>query len=357
MKKNAFVLIFTITILSLVTLLTQQLLRVVYVGMHFDKAMINREHAEMLALGGINLAIAQLTPPEIKKENVSKEAKDNVATKKFVKRILPNLNRWQVFKLAENVDGIDGTVQFCISCEDGKININEIFDFEKQTFLPEYKNFLQTLKIKGQDKSSGELFKKLLDYLKKRKQKIEDVSQLQANALTNITQLFYLPPKRTEKERDTKSNETLAIQDIFTIWSSSNKLEALFLSDALCAILGLRRPQAYDATRRISVFEEISKSFDPNTDENSPQYWTKLQPLYGQKGTAHIESKKIFAPKFEPKVYSVLSSGKVGNVEQRVLAIIEKVTQTQSTDKTKQKETEKKEPKPEPFKIVRLYWI
>ncbi|NTW44425.1 MAG: hypothetical protein HGB14_08335 [Anaerolineaceae bacterium] len=39
-----------------------------FVGAGFSKTMINREHAEMLALGGINIAIAELTYDKDEKE-------------------------------------------------------------------------------------------------------------------------------------------------------------------------------------------------------------------------------------------------------------------------------------------------
>ena len=49
-------------------------------------------------------------------------------------RILPTLNRWQEFDLKEKVDGVDGQIKVCLMCEEGKINLNRIIDFEKGTF-------------------------------------------------------------------------------------------------------------------------------------------------------------------------------------------------------------------------------
>ena len=48
-------------IISIIIMMTEQMIRGVMVGAGFTKTMVNREHAEMLALGGINIAIAQLT--------------------------------------------------------------------------------------------------------------------------------------------------------------------------------------------------------------------------------------------------------------------------------------------------------
>ena len=374
-KNNSFVLIFTLTILSLTTIITYQLMKLVYVGTHFDQAMVDRENAEMLALGGINLAMSKLLikSPFAKasgdKDEAEKKKQEKKEFENFLKHTLPNINRWQEFDLKEEIDGIDGQVKICISCENSKININESFDFKKNEFKEEYKKFLNTIKFKSGDQTSSKFLKKLTDFLKKRGKKLDDLSELQTGALTEIQQFFYNPPIRTEKKKDAKPNQSLAIQDIFTIWSKTNKIEALFLSDSMCAILGLRRPTSYDSEILKEKFKNVIKNFDQGKDENTEEYWKIVRPIYEGKTKFKIEDKKIFSLRFEPKVYSVISFGKVGNVEQRLLAIIEKNPNYDkaSTDKTagKEKENEDKEKgstsstieDTKPFKILRLYWI
>jgi len=380
MKKNkSFVLIFTLTILSLSTIITYQLIKLVYVGTHFDQTMVDRENAEMLALGGINLAMSQLVikkpdsastsakATEDKKAMTGKE-EEKKEFENFLKRVLPNINRWQEFELQEDVDGIEGTVKICISCENGKININETFDFKKNEFKNEYKNFLDTIKFKSGEQTSGKFLKKLTEFLKKRGKKLDDLSELQTGALPEIKQFFYEPPIRTEKKRDAKPNQSLAIQDIFTIWSKTDKIEALFLSDSLCKILQLRQPKAYDSETFKDKFKDVIKNFDPNKNENTEEYWKILKPIYEPKTKIRIEDKKIFSTRFEPTVYSVISFGKVGKVEQRLLAIIEKNPDYDNQESEKSADKQKKEDdkkgsasntvkNKKPFKILRLYWI
>lgn len=339
-KQNAYILIFTIAILSLVTVLTHQLLRLVYVGTHFDRTMVDRENAEMLALGGINLAISQLTkeketPEKPKKITAEEKAKkDKTDLKNFLQRVLPHLNRWQAFELTEGIDGIDGTVKICITCENGKININEAFDFQKQTFKEPYKKMMQALQFKGQ--KGAKLVNLLTDFLKKRNKKIEDISQLQGAIPEKLSKLFYEPPKTHAKPKRAKPNKSLALQDIFTIWNNKT-LEALFLSDSLCAMLKFRRPRAHDSILRKEKFKSVIENFNPSLNQNDQKYWLTVTPIYEPKSTFKVDTTKIFSPKFEPNSYSVLSSGRVGNVEQTLLAILKK---------------EKKS-----FKVIRLYWI
>jgi hypothetical protein len=331
------------------TLLIHQLLHLVNVGTHFDRRMVDRESVEMLVLGGISLAIAQLgekigeIEEKDEKGGTEKSKKDRKKDlEAFLSRVLPHLNRWQVFELDKEIDGIDGELKVCISCENGKININEAFDFKKEDFKPEYKKFLSALKFKGVEKSTGKFLKGLTKLLKKRKKKIDDISQIRQNRI----ELFYEPPKRTKKVREAKPNTILALQDIFTIWTDSDKLEPLFLSDALCSMFNFRRPLAHDDQLQKETFKKIAKNIKPNIDQNTEKYWNILKPLYKPKSKFKIKNVKIFSTKFEPTTYSVLSSGKVGDVEQRLLAIIRK-----SSEKNK-----KKKPAPS-FKVVRLYWI
>jgi hypothetical protein len=372
-KQQSFVLLFTLSIMTLITVLTFQLMRNVFVGTNFDKIMIEREHAEMLALGGVELAMAQLEikPPK-KKDEKEKPSPDETkkTTKAFLQKILPHLNRWQVFELTDATDGIDGKIKICISCEDGKINLNQIFDEKKKSIKPEYQKLLKNISIKRKLKGST-VVKKFANLFKKEKKQIEDVSQLRS--LLPIKKMFYEPPRRTPRERNAKPNNDFALFDLFTVHGSP-KLEPLFLSDSLCKIFDLSRPVAYDAKRKKNKFKNFIEQFNPSAQENIEQYWTKLQTIYGKKPAHLSDFKNIFSAKFEPKVYSVLSSGTVGGVEQRLLAIIEKrePTKKEVGDKkgTKKKEEKKrptkkkksldiayKEVVEKPFKIIKLYWI
>jgi len=117
------------------------------------------------------------------------------------------------------------------------------------------------------------------------------------------------------------------------VWSNGEKVEALMLSDAILSMLGLRRPIAHDAELRKETFKKVIKKFDPKKDQNTDEYWKIVKPIHQPKSTSKIANLKIFSSRFEPRYYSVLSSGKVGNVEQRVLAIVEEE------------------------RVVRLYWI
>ena len=72
-KNNASILLYSLVILSVITVLVQQLVRSGWVGAYFNRRMAAKEKAQVLALTGLNLAIAQLIQvekPEYKKKSV-----------------------------------------------------------------------------------------------------------------------------------------------------------------------------------------------------------------------------------------------------------------------------------------------
>ena len=385
MKKSGSVVVFSLMILSVIVVLTEQLFRSVYVSSSFIVAMIDRERAEMLALSGINLAIAQLLPDKKEKkgekeattedqlpdenqqpsEAGKKPAKDD-KTKRFLMRVLPHLNRWQTFNLQEKFDGIDAQIKICVSCEHGKINLNEVFDFEKQEFKKEYEGMLKGLTIKGK-MAPGEIHNKLVEFLKGRRKKLYDISELYSISGFENIDIFYKPPKIAEKKGEKYSpNVDVTLQDIFTIWTSDHEMHPLLFSDSLCAMFSLRRPIANDATTMKDKFKQLIESYKDDWGNDWDGNWKSLQIIYDQKPKFIKDIQGIFSKQFGPRVYSVLSCGKVGQVEQKLLAIIKLVTEERDDSKKEEKSTvvagsknldEKDRGSQDRFKIIRLYWL
>ena len=369
-KKAGSIVVFSLMILSIMIALTQQLLKSVYVSSSFIRAMVDRERAEMIALGGVNVALellklqlkdkeekktgAEQSPPSNEQSGQEKDKKEDSGTKKFLRRVLPYMNRWMTFSLDEAIDGVAGEVKICISCEHGKININEIYDFKKEEFRKEYENLLKTLEIKGQ-LPAGELFNRLLEFFKKKKRRIEDISELYEIKGIDTLNIFYQPPNISSNEKEkSQPNKHLALQDLFTIWTDDYLLEPLMFSDALCALFALRRPMANDAQIMKDRFKQVIDTFQPTWGLNWQDHWRFLQPMYDEKRKLVNGIEAIFSKQFGPTVYSVLSSGKVGDVEQQLLAIVKKVeTQDPLVTKNKKDGQQKKDE----FKVVRAYWI
>ena len=141
-QQSGFVLVLTLIMLSMIVMLVTQLFQSSVIHFYFDRTVIEREKAKMLARSGIELAYSLLTIPQPQEGNEGAKAGYPPQEKKdlnieLLKKILPTLNRWQTFALTQETDGIDGEIKLCITCEDGKLDLNQWFDFTKKKFMGE----------------------------------------------------------------------------------------------------------------------------------------------------------------------------------------------------------------------------
>jgi hypothetical protein len=329
LAKTGYIMIFTLLVVGAAMMI------VTYVGhrgsfyLPFSYMIIAREKAKMLALGGVQVAIAQLSQVDKSKEKKEDEGKQSALESDFLLRILPTLNRWQEFDLKENIDGIDGQIKLCLMCEEGKINLNDIIDFNKGTFKGDdqkgWKAVMQEVcrSIEKLTKAS-DLFPAFEKIIKDLKFPFNDATELITHKEFSQFKdtLFYQPP--TQKKQD-----TLYLTDIFTVWSSSEKLEPWLFSDSMNGVLGLPRVEVDDIKQRKEQSAAWVKNFKAQT--NWQQDWkTILMPVYGKELRTlpkHIDS--MLNTQFDPCFFSVLVHGKVGDVTQRVYAILERNKRSQ----------------------------
>ena len=364
-KNNSSILIFTLLFMSILMVLVEQLVLNTNLHSYFSSNVINREKAKELALGGINLARAKLTAniyEIIKKLKVDKKNTKNVTDKnkewqEFLKINLSHLNRWQVFKLDEKIDGFDGEVSICISCEEGKININEIFDFKKKKFKPEIAPWVENLVFTQGGKKTA-IFKELAGFFIKRKRKLDDLSELlEIEELPSMPFFYdppmYDPPKYFEEPRKN------ALLDIFTIWTKSDKIDPWLFSDSICGLLKLRRPEWNDSQTKKDSFEKSIEKFKVDLGRNWKENWDVLRPIYEKRFENLAGIQKILSQQFAPRVYSVISCGNVGKVKQKILAVLE-AQNINAADFLKKDNKEEKESQKVPaefIKILKIYWL
>lgn len=343
-RCDGYIMIFTLLIVGAAMMV------VTYVGhrgsfyLPFSTMILDREKAKMLVLGGVQVAIAQLSQSDKKeKEQQEEPAKETPAGKDaapagegkqseerdFLLRILPTLNRWQQFDLLEEIDGVDGQIKICLMCEEGKINLNRIIDFKKGTFRGSeqsgWKVIMQEI-CKSIEKTvkGADLFPALEKIVKDAKFKFNDATELitrkEFSHFKDI--LFYQPPT-------TKKQDTLYLTDIFTVWSSSDKLEPWLFSDSINGLLGLPRVEVDDIKKRKEQAATWVKSFKPRA--NWQQDWkTMLMPVYGKElRTLPKNIDSMLSTNFAPRFFSVLVHGKVGEITQQVYAILERNKRTQ----------------------------
>ncbi|MDQ5890969.1 MAG: hypothetical protein QG604_843 [Candidatus Dependentiae bacterium] len=370
--KAGAVLIFSLLSMGIITVLTQQLMKSVSVGIMFTSRMVIREQVKMFAYGGLSIATAQLDqcyPEENKKDKAAgvqpsadqqasqgKQTKNKFSFKTFITTVLPHLGRWQTFELTDKIDGIDAKIQVCITVEEGKIPFGSVFDEPARDLTAQMKQLFKEF-IPKKKMAAGEFATKLTAALKQRATKMQEISGLLLFAQQAKLELWYQPQELPRVKKDKPVPATYALQDMFTFWSQSSTMNPLFLTNALCLLCTVRGPQANDATSRKDQYKQLAENYEKIKSSKGDELWKNLGVLYETKPKLTGDFNALFSLEVEPRFYSVLSCATVAGVTQQILAIVERVAPpVQAVEKRGQEQKKKKDVQPL-FAIRRLYWL
>jgi hypothetical protein len=320
-NQPGYILTLTLGLIMLAMFLSTYVFNRGFIFARVSQTMVDREKARQLAFGGIQLAIAQLSVTEKKeskqeqpqsqqnKNSPQAQAQEAPLTdaKVVLKEVVPLLNQQQSLKLSRTVEGIDAAMAITLGSEEGKININRLYDFEKHAFIGEgqpngdMKKFFQELfgLIKG--KMNVDLFPEFEKFLKERKYPLNDVTELLTVKGFEVFKntIFYDPAGK---------KDAIYLTDIFTISSGKKEIDPWLFSHS---IIQLYLPKG--AQKKLSS-EEIGKT--AKEQSNWKTDWnTIFKPVYGVEYSAlPANFAQLFNPTFSPKIFSVLSSAKVGKV-------------------------------------------
>lgn len=324
----------------------------------FVPLITSREKAKVLALGGVQLAIAQLsavspekkqpTPaPTAQQPDVQKQTNgDSVEQpKKFLASLLPLINRWQEVKFERGRDKIDGRVSIYISCENGKLNLNELLARASQPIKgvvgaqpqPIFVTLAKSLNL------TQEIFSGAMSWWAARKGVwINEVTELvEAKGFAPCAQHLFVEPK-TEDAKETVAPVCLA--DLFTVWTEPVTLEPWLMSESLIRVLGGRVERAgFNADRRTAKdFEALLRDFKVRT--NWKTEWDKvIKPLHAVTfAQVPVLIGMMINSEFNPTTFSIVSHARVADVTQRVCAIVCRAKQ--SSDAAT-------------FDVIKLYWL
>jgi len=354
------------------------------VGSAYSSAVFKKYQANLLALSGINIALSKLNkhPDLIDWKTFlqllrnDEQPKEAVAENEKLERlqnwfldIFSNLNKYQDFKLSSDVEGVDGEISICLSSEDGKLNINKIFDFDKKQFREDFLTILDSLKIEGRLKP-GEFRKVLEAYMALRGYPLNDISELYDMLAFERVDMYYLPPFLNDRG-ESVSISVLALGDIFTTYSESEFLNPVFLTDSLCSLLGLRRPRADDAKVLQDVYKKIASDFNEKFCSDLATMWEKVTTVLGPFNDMLKKNEKIFSKDFTYSTFSLISKGKVGSITSTLVAylkivdISDEIEQGRSQNnadqghgrKTGEKKTDAGNRNYSAFRVVKIVWL
>jgi len=354
--KPGYMIVLSLILISLIVAIVTTMANKSRIHIRYIKTMINREKAKMIAWSGVQVAKSQLanmgvvkdvkeSSQDKNKNQKDKQKKQNGKKKKekggkrleeakqFITKLFPVINRWQTFKLNKKNDGITGELKICLGCEEGKIDINQFFDFVHKKFFGEgskkndYKKVMQQIFAQIKKVAGGEdVFSKFEKFLKDRQNKLYDPTELlKIKELERFKENVFYEPSGSVRSNTGKPKQTIYLSDIFTLWSFKKELNPWFLSHSLKVLLGLKVEVSGNVGLEEKTLQEKLKQFKLKLAW--PDSWKNmLLPLYG-KDFDHLPSEvsKVMSTKFEPKVFSVLSYGTVGDVTQKLFVIMERV--------------------------------
>jgi hypothetical protein len=405
-SQPGYIMILTLTLTALASLILAIVFQKSTVFSPFAKMSVDRQHARTLAQSGISIVISQLVqskknPKEQNKtlsdkstqqsETQSKEESD---TKRLFENLLPVLNKWQEFRLTQETDQIDGLIEICIMSEEGKININEIFDFEqkqikgspsvsakdsqdmstkkeknkvkKQTDNREIERNTTAKKNGDQEKKEidwykpsevifksleqktgqKDLLKQLEQFLQKNEKPLNDVTQLLEIKSFSIfkNNRYYEPPSINTQQKNEKQRP-LFLTDIFTTHTNNSLINPWLLSDSLRGILGENRVQIGNEKEFKEQIKEWLVDFKEKVTWQKD--WQQQTGKMLKKISPEIQKKlfPIFTESIEPTVFSALVKATVNDVNQQLFVILERTKGSQN-DKTLYD-----------INIRRFYWV
>lgn len=344
-QKNqpGYTLVLALMVIAMIVALVTMMAHKSSVHMRYMRTMNNRERAKALALSGVQIAMSQLAHAE--KDPKKKEEKKELSpdkkqpqkqdpqdgVRRFLISMLPRLNTWQTFVLTQKNDGIQGRIAVCISCEDGKLDINQFFDFAQKKFVGEGsgkddgKKIMQAVFNRLKEVQGSEsLFAGFEKFLKERQNKLHEPSELLAiKEFERFKDAIFFEPEPSGQQKSGQEKQNVYLQDLFTIWSSKKELNPWLLSHSFRVVCGLK-PALQSEDVQGKKLEDKLKEFKQPL--NFPKGWdTFLAPLFGKKfEQLPKELQGIMSTKFEPRVFSVLSYGTVDDVTQKMLVIIER---------------------------------
>lgn len=347
-KCPGFILTLTLLILSISIILVTQIVSRTLANYRLSRLIALREKARVLALGGIQIAIAQLSPEQSTDSKTtptkpqSPEAPEKSA--ELTENVLLYVNRPQKFELKQEIEGIDAQIELYISSELGKINLNALYDFNNKKFVADQnfdgKKIVQLIAEKYKSLLGETNIIELLEkFFKSHNGPLDDITELLTlKEFAHFSDTIFQEPKKSEK-----TEIAVPLTDLFTASTkTSREIQPTQISRTLAATLGFSRQTLMEANNTAQA-QELAQLIKPTM--NWAQEWNKvLAPRFGKEYTnIPQEIRNLFSTRFEATTFSVLASATIETTTQKVYAIIEKNISSDAQNTH--------------FAIKKLYWL
>ncbi|HLB93900.1 MAG TPA: hypothetical protein VJJ81_01500 [Candidatus Babeliales bacterium] len=329
-QNSGFILLLTVLLLSLMTVIVTKIYYRSSGAIPFIYTSLKRDQAHLLAFSGVQLAMSVL-------------ASKDYAQEEYLKQVFPTINDWHKIELKKELDGIDGEINFCITCEQGKFNLNKLYDFEKHAF-PEPKRQALVEIFAKTNLLKSDFLSELENFLKTKSGPLADISELlESPKLAELfkDQIYYAPSKEHRNK--------IFLTDLFTVIDTHTKANPLLLSNSVANLMGLNSYQD-GAARQQSVAAVFKKLHDlqekpkAGAPAKAPAIEEILSDLYGVPKISKLSPEILalfIADILPPMTFSVLVYSTVNLITCKIFAIIQSDNANGGTY----------------FNVVRLYWI
>lgn len=330
MYQSGYIMMLSLVMVAGLMIMVTSIVNQVRITRQAMRIVAERAQAQQLALAGIQLAYAQLAAPTDQKSTGT--ATSTNALKEFV----TYSSWWQEYELTQEKEGVNGTISIYLVPDEGKININALYDFKEKKFIknPRFdaRSFLSSIDEKLKPILKMSLIEPLEKFLREQNGPLDDITQLKAiPEFAPLLDTFFAQPP--VKEQQFKP----ALSDIFTVVPSQRIYPAM-LSLNMQWAFGLQDPSVNLKQARNELASKIKENSDLQTEWNT--FYTSI---YKKKFTElQGEFKLLLDTKFEGRFFSLISYGKIGPITQRLYALIERVV---NRDKTVT------------YFVRKLYWI
>ncbi len=304
----------------------------------YQRTFIAQEKAYQLAMGGVQIACSQLArtfESESPSKSIGSPLPANASPLPEAQQyahILSSLDMWQTITLNRPSDHISGQIKICITPEDGKININQIYDFSRHLFADfgsikgGWRNAMMDM-FKRIEKNTGAsaLFAPFEHFLKQHSGQLNDLTELLAIPEFSVfsNQLFYKPAIQKNSSNESKQKKTLYLTDLFTIHTSKKLISPWLFSSSLLELFDLSRNNVIGKTPDLLLANEL-KEFKKSGLIGD--LWSKIfTKIYGkglQSLPKNIES--VLDTIFEPQLFCIYVHGLFGTVTQQICVIVER---------------------------------
>lgn len=320
--QRGYILFLLFSVLSLCSILIGLCFSNVVIYGNLARIIANKKNTQQLALSAVALGQALITVPhETSLQNApkTKNTEQEQPEQKNLLRLLSCLNQERTFPLTYAHDTIDGFISVMIQSEQGKLNINSLYDIEKKKFIDEggqndrKKLFQWICKQISMITNTPSLFEAFEQHIKTRSYEFNDVTELLQ--IKEFAQLFSNRIFINSKDLATKK---LFLTDLFTVCTEQDTINPWLLSPSWKQMLQI--------PEHVSISPELLQKTVAAFKTNA-QWQTDwdllLKPLY-QKEYQEIpqEIKSILTTQYEANIFSLLLQAKIGETNSGIFTIV-----------------------------------